>query len=108
MTPAENRSAVFHVLDAMDHPHGGRILRLRLDRGDAPSLRELREATLVAVSGEGERRELEVGGFADLGGKASDERLARTGRVDVHALDSDGKDGPPVDLKWEVRLRYDG
>lgn len=108
MTPSENRSAVFRVLDALDHPHGGRILRLRLDQGDAPSLRELRGATLVAVSGDGERRELEVEGFADLGGKASDERLSRTGRVDVHALESDGKDGPPVGLKWKVRLRSDG
>lgn len=108
MTPGENRTPVFRVLDVLDHPHGGRILRLRLDRGDTPSVRGLRGAALVAVSGDGERRELEVEGFADLGGKATDERLARTGRADLHVLETDGKEGPPVDLRWEVRLRSDG
>ena len=38
------RHPTFRVLDAMDAPHGGRILRLRLQSGEAPSIGELRGA----------------------------------------------------------------
>lgn len=104
MTSTESRAAVFRVLDALDHPHGGRILRLRLQDGEAPSVGELKGARLVALSPEGDaRREVEVEGFADLGGKASNLRLARTGRADLRVVALDGKSGPPVDAGWEVR-----
>jgi hypothetical protein len=37
-----NQSGVaFRVLDAMDAPHSGRILRLRLQSGEAPSIKSL-------------------------------------------------------------------
>jgi hypothetical protein len=92
---------VFRVLDAMDGPHSGRILRLRLQSGEAPSVKSLRGAELLAVSPEGDRCRVRVTGFAVFGGKPSDDRLARTGRVDVHVeeLDRSG----PVGLRWEVR-----
>ena len=43
---------------------------------------------------------MRVLGFAAFGGKPSDERLARTGRIDVQVEELD--DTGPVDLRWEV------
>ena len=98
---ATGSGVVFRVLDAMDGPHSGRILRLRLQSGEAPSIRSLRGAELVASSPDGRRCRVRVLGFALFGGKPSDDRLMRTGRVDVHVEELD--DGGPVDLRWEVR-----
>ena len=102
MSPeAPTRSGVtFRVLDAMDAPHSGRILRLRLQSGEAPSIRSLKGATLAAVSPDGVWCDVKVLGFAAFGGKPSDERLARTGRVDVHVEELD--DNGPIGLRWEV------
>jgi hypothetical protein len=43
-----------------------------------------------------------VGGFALIGGRPSNERLARTGRVDVHVVELDAQG--PISMKWEVTL----
>lgn len=102
MTAARAGTAVFRVLDAMDHPHGGRILRLRLQEGETPSIRDLKGSRLRATSEDGEVREVRVEGFAAFGGKPSDERLARTGRVDVHVVADDDARHPPVGMQWEV------
>ncbi len=93
--------AVFRVLDAMDGPHSGRILRLLLQSGEAPSVRSLRGAELVATSPDGRECRVRVTGFAVFGGKPSDDRLARTGRIDLHVEELDG--GGPIGLRWEVR-----
>ena len=98
--PTTKRSVVFCVLDAMDAPHTGRILRLRLQSGEAPSIRSLKGAELVATSPKGGQRRVKVKGFAVFGGKPSDDRLTRTGRVDVHVEELG--DGEPVGLRWEV------
>lgn len=96
------RSGVtFRVLDAMDAPHSGRILRLRLRSGEAPSIKSLKGSTLHATSPDGDECRIRVLGFAAFGGKPSDQRLARTGRVDVHVEELD--DTGPVGLRWEVR-----
>ncbi|MDH3271279.1 MAG: sterol carrier protein domain-containing protein [Gemmatimonadota bacterium] len=102
MSPeATTRSGVtFRVLDAMDAPHRGRILRLRLQSGEAPSIKSLKGSVLRAVSPDGVECTIRVLGFALFGGKPSDERLARTGRVDVHVEELD--DTGPVALRWEV------
>lgn len=102
MVATDGRRALFKVIDALDHPHGGRILRLRLQQGDAPSVRDLRGSRLRAVSPAGDERIVEVQGFSVTGGKPSDDRLARTGRADVHVYEVDGGDGPPVALDWTV------
>jgi hypothetical protein len=99
-TKTTNRGVVFRVLDAMDGPHSGRILRLQLQSGEAPPVRSLVGAEMEAVSPSGEKRRLRVQGFALFGGKPSDDRLARTGRVDVH-VEQLGE-GDPVGLRWEV------
>lgn len=94
---------VFKVLDAMDGPHDGRILRLRLQSGDAPSPRAMKGARFRAVSPDGEvERTVRVKGFAAFGGKPSEERLARTGRIDVHVEEEDGADDRSVELQWKV------
>ena len=100
-TTQTSRQPTFHVLDAMDAPHGGRIVRLRLQSGEAPSIGDLKGARLRATSPDGRTALLRVKGFVVFGGDPSDERLARTGRIDLH-VDPEG-DGPPVDLRWEVR-----
>lgn len=90
--------AVFQVVDAYDHPYGGRILRLKLRSGSAPSVKVLKNEVL-AVSQKGEEAPLQVSGFAVFGGKPSDLRLARTGRADVLV---DGDAAGQVAAGWEV------
>lgn len=84
MTTTATAKATYRVIDAYDHPHGGRILRLRLGRGEALGVKELKSGVLVATSPEDEEAHLRVHGFALFGGRPSDVRLARTGRVDIH------------------------
>jgi hypothetical protein len=43
-----------------------------------------------------------VTGFSLFGGKPTNGRFQRTGRVDVHTIDEEG-DGP-ISLRWEVTL----
>lgn len=100
VTSQNSFKAVFGVVDAHDHPHGGRILRLRLRKGEALSLGELKGRELTATSGDGTEIAVRAKGFAVFGGKLSDARLARTGRVDIHAT-GDGVD--EVEAGWEVR-----
>jgi hypothetical protein len=88
------------VIDAMDHPHGGRILRLRLVEGEAPTVKGLTGATLRARGPRGEARTAAVLGFPLTGGKISDARLRDTGRVDVH-VEEEGE-GDPISLTWIV------
>lgn len=92
---------VFRVLDAMDAPHGGRILRLRLESGEPPSVKSLKGSEMIARSPAGDECRFRITGFALFGGKPSDARVARTGRVDVHIEELDG--GGPVGLRWEVQ-----
>lgn len=95
-------STIFRVIDAFDGPHAGRVLRLRLERGEAPSVRSLKGARLRAVSPDGVERYVRVDGFPLFGGKPSDDRLRRTGRIDVHvSAEGDGED-PAVGLQWEI------
>jgi hypothetical protein len=91
---------VFRVLDAMDAPHSGRILRLRLQSGEAPTIAKLKGSEMVATSPDGRRCRFRVTGFAVFGGKPSNDRLTRTGRVDLHVDEIDGEG--PVGLRWEV------
>jgi len=96
------RGVVFRVLDALDAPHSGRILRLRLQAGEAPSVRALRGTTVRARSPDGRTCTAKVVRFALVGGRPTDERLARTGRVDVHVEETEGEG--PIGLQWEVFL----
>ena len=95
-----DKALVFLVLDAMDAPHSGRILRLRIQSAASTSIRSLKGSEMKAISPEGRECRLRIEGFALFGGKPSDERLQRTGRLDVHIEELD--DGGPVGLRWQV------
>ena len=92
--------STFRVIDAYDGPHAGRILRLRLESGDAPTIRSLKGARLRAVSPDGAERFVRVDGFPLFGGKPSDSRLKKTGRIDVHVTQEG--EGSPVGMRWAV------
>ncbi len=94
-----DQKPVFRVIDVLEAPHGGRILRLRLQEGAPPSVRDMKGARLEATAPDGARRTVTVDGFAVFGGKPSDERLARTGRIDVHVAE-DASSAPPIAVKW--------
>lgn len=93
------KTPVFRVIDALDAPHGGRILRLRLEDGPPPRVRDLKGSRLTATAPDGTRRGVTVTGFAAFGGRVSNRRLADTGRVDVHVRE-DASDARPVSIKW--------
>lgn len=93
MAETATRYAVFKVIDAYDHPHGGRILRLRLLRGDAPSRKELKGSDWEATGPDGGKVSVTVQGFAVFGGNKADARLSKTGRVDVHVAESPNLNG---------------
>ena len=62
---------------------------------------ELRGARLRAVSPDGDSAILNVRGFAVFGGRPSDDRLARSGRIDLHV--DRAVDGTPVGPRWEIQ-----
>lgn len=88
------------VIDVQDHPHGGRILRLRLLDGEAPGVRGLKGANLVAESPREETVSFRVLGFPLTGGKMSDKRIRDTGRVDLHVEEDDKTSD--IGLGWVV------
>ncbi len=97
---ATTRAGVsFRVLDAMDAPHSGRILRLRLQSGEAPSVKSLKGKEMRATGPEGATCRFRVLGFPVFGGKPSNQRFTRTGRIDLHVEELEGG---PVGLQWEV------
>ena len=100
--PNQTQGTAFRVIDAMDGPHRGRILRLRLRGGTTPSLRSLKGASLLARSPTGEEERLKIVGFFLPGGKPSEARFGRTGRVDVVIEVENGSPPPRVSTLWEV------
>lgn len=99
---SEIHKATFKILDAMDQPHGGRVLKLRFQAGETPSLSELRSARMQARAPGGEPSCIvRLESFALFGGKPSDERLARTGRIDVHVSPVEGN-YDAIGAKWEL------
>ena len=101
-TQTKAQKPAFRVIDAMNGPHRGRILRLRLQGGQAPALRELKGARLQARSPKGEEETLTVLGFYLPGGRPSESRLSRTGRVDLIVEREDGQEPSAVAARWEV------
>lgn len=102
MAQQQDYKVVYRVIDAMDAPHGGRILRLRQKAGEAPKARELKGAKMVARAPGGEERTVEVEGFAVFGGKPDDARIRKTGRVDLRVFDLDENPADPISFDWEL------
>ena len=91
------------VIDAMDHPHGGRILRLQLSAGDPPSVRDLKGRFLTLSGPRGAERTVRVSGFPVSGGKVSDTRIRETGRVDV-LVEAPKADMEDIGLSWTAGI----
>ena len=101
MTPEKQSGPpVFRVIDAMKAPYRGQILRLRLQSGRTPTLKEMKGGTFTARSPAGEEATVEVVSFSTIGGKPSQGRFERTGRIDVVAVGDDG--APPIALRWTL------
>ena len=93
---------VFRVIDAMDIPNGGRLIRLRLQEGEALPVRQIRGGRFTAKSPTGEQETLRATGFAMIGGRPSDSRFTRTGRIDLMVTLDENGDRPRVSTRWEV------
>jgi hypothetical protein len=103
MTGADEiEDAELEVLDAFEHPHGGRILRVRFAGGRRLSLKDLRGARIAAVSPEGTVGRARIVSFPLTGGRPSEKRFRDTGRLDLLVAE---EDGPPISLGWRLRLR---
>ena len=101
MTPPETTTpAILKVIDALDHPHGNRILRTRVLEGRPPTVGELKGSWLRARGPDGTEVELRVVGFPLFGGRLSDARIRATGRVDL-VVEGDGDVGS-ISRKWEL------
>lgn len=98
---ARTKQWCFRVLDSVETPGGGSVLRLRLQEGEAPTVKALKGARLLVRSPDGEEQTVKVKGFALVGGKPSDGRLARTGRVDIQ-IEGEGDTDHPIALRSEV------
>lgn len=98
----EKHDVVFRVVDAIRHPHGGYILRLRLDGGDPPPVRRIKGSEWwLFPADERDRSRIRVDDFATLGGKVSDARFKRTGHLDVHVtVLEEGEEA--IDLQWRM------
>ena len=91
---------VFRVIDAMNAPHTGQILRVRFAGGRTPPLREIKGARLQARSPEGSEASIKVMAFSTIGGRPSDARFGRTGRLDL-VVEADPGD-PAVGIRWTL------
>ena len=101
-TPRQFSQARFRVIDALDAPYVGRIIRLRLQDGGAPRIKDLKGASLLAESPDGLREELRVLAFPATGGRPSDARLPRTGRLDLPVVEAISGGRPRVSTRWVV------
>lgn len=106
MNATEKASATrLRVIDALDHPHGDRILRTRLVEGAPPSIRRLKGARLQAHGPDGRTGEVTVLGFPVFGGKPSDRRIEETGRIDL-VVEAEGE-GAAVSRTWVLSFAGD-
>lgn len=93
------------VLDVMEHPHGGWLIRLRVENGEPPTTSDLRSDGLSLEVADGSAHHFNVGAFPLMGGDASDARIKSTGRVDVHGEWADGEPSSPLVPGSGARLR---
>lgn len=93
----------FKIVDALQAPRRGRILRLRTVEG-TPTVDALEGATMEAIGPRGdEERRVRIIGFPTIGGRPDDERYARTGRVDVVVVPVDHDALDDILFGWTLR-----
>jgi hypothetical protein len=102
-TSSMGASFRFRVSDAVDVPHRGMLLRLRLMEG-TPSIADLRPGRyLLLRSPDGVERWVRVLDFAIVGGRATQARLERTRELDIVISQADAhRDGRPIEIGWQV------
>ena len=94
-TKATSKGLVFRVLDLMGAAHGGWILRLKLGGGEFPGVKAMKGRRMDLVSELGASSEVQVTGFPLFGGRPTDDRVARSGRIDVHVMPAEGPGATP-------------
>ena len=93
----------FNVSDALDVPLRGFLLRLRLLAGD-PSVKDIGSGTrLRLISPDGRERVVTVTDKSLTGGRNTQERLEKTGQIDVLISSEDAYAGSdPVGIGWQA------
>src|SRR5688500_14388240 len=88
----------FRVSDVVDVPLRGMMLRLRVLDGQ-PSMGDLGVGSRLRVrSTSGDERDVRIVAHAVTGGNPTQERLERTGELDVVIADESG--GDPIEIGW--------
>ncbi|HEX7117756.1 MAG TPA: hypothetical protein VF212_03165 [Longimicrobiales bacterium] len=102
-TGSTGRSFRFRVSDAVEVPHRGVLLRLRLMEG-SPSVGDFRPGRYLRLRApDGAERWVRVLDYAIVGGRATQARLERTRELDVVISSADARrDGRPVEIGWQV------
>ncbi len=98
-----NGSFRFRVSDAVDVPHRGFLLRLRLMEG-TPSIQDFRPGRYLRLrSPDGEERLVRVMDYSVTGGRPSQARLERTRELDVVISQEDAhRGGRSIKIGWYV------
>ncbi|HEX6938120.1 MAG TPA: hypothetical protein VF158_01815 [Longimicrobiales bacterium] len=102
-TGSKGGSFRFRVSDAVEVPHRGMLLRLRLMEG-LPSIAELGPGRYLRLRApDGAERWVQVLDFAIVGGRPTQARLERTRELDVVVPMADAhRDGRTIEIGWQV------
>lgn len=97
----ESNGVRFRVSDAVAVPLRGMLLRLRRVEG-RPSMKRLAKGSkLHLVAPDGTERDVTIVDYSATGGRATQERLDRTGELDVVISAEDAiADDTPVEIGW--------
>lgn len=100
MVKRAKSDARFRVSDVYEVPLRGVMLRLKVAGGE-PSMKDLKPGAPITVwSPEGARRTVSIKDIGLISGRAKQERLERTGEIDVLVSREDGFGDPPVGIGW--------
>ena len=92
----------FRVSDVYEVPFRGTMVRLKLLDG-AATMKGLRPGrSLWLAPAEGEGRRVTIKDIGVTSGRGRQERLDRTGELDVLISAEDAGAGPPVRIGWEA------
>lgn len=90
----------FRVSDVVEVPQRGTILRLKVLEG-TPSMTDLGVGGRIRVGPDEEReREVQIVAHSVTGGRATQERLEKTGEVDVLIAGAEARSPEPIEIGW--------
>jgi hypothetical protein len=100
MSDPDNGRTTFRVSDVYEVPLRGVMLRLKV-LGGTPSMKDLKRGAAIRLrSPDGGARTVRVKDIGLISGRAKQERLERTGEIDVLVSRDDGLADPPVGIGW--------